>query len=65
VALFEQVLALRPGASAEAEANYRLGELYTALGDRKRAASHLEAAVEKAPNGPWGKKSEESLKRLR
>jgi len=65
VALFEQVLALGPGPSAEAEANYRLGELYAALGERERAVSHLAAAVQKAPNGPWGKKSEESLKRLR
>lgn len=65
VALFEQVLTLSPGAGAEAEANYRLGELYAALGERKRAASHLAAAIEKAPNGPWGRKSEESLKRLR
>ncbi len=65
VALLEQVLALRPGPGAEAEANYRLGELYAALGERKRAASHLAAAIEKAPNGPWGRKSEESLQRLR
>jgi len=63
--LFQQVLALRPGPSAESEANYRLGELYAALGERERAVSHLAAAVQKAPNGPWGRKSEESLKRLR
>jgi Tfp pilus assembly protein PilF len=65
VALFEQVLSLGPGPGAESEANYRLGELYAALGERKRAASHLAAAIEKAPNGPWGRKSVESLKRLR
>ena len=65
VALLEQVLALRPGPSAEAEANYRLGELYVALGERDRAVNHLAAAVQRSPNGPWGKKSEESLKRLR
>ena len=65
VALFQQVLSLRPGASPEAEANYRLGELYASLGERERAVSHLRAALEKAPNGPWGRKSEESLRRLR
>jgi Tfp pilus assembly protein PilF len=65
IALFEQVLSLGPGPSAEAEVNYRLGELYAALGERGRAVSHLTAAVQKAPNGPWGRKSEESLKRLR
>jgi tetratricopeptide (TPR) repeat protein len=65
IALFEQVLSLRPGPSAEAEVNYRLGEIYASLGERERAVGHLTAAVEKAPNGPWGRKSEESLKRLR
>jgi Tfp pilus assembly protein PilF len=65
VELFEQVLALRPGASAEAEVNYRLGELYAALGQRERAVAHLTAALERTPNGPWGRKSEEELRRLR
>jgi Tfp pilus assembly protein PilF len=65
VQLFEQVLTLRPGPGAESEANYRLGELYAALGERSRAAEYLAAAIEKAPNGPWGRKSEERLKRLR
>lgn len=65
VALLQQVLALRPGTGPEAEANYRLGELFVAMGERERAVSHLTAALEKAPNGPWGRKSEESLRRLR
>jgi tetratricopeptide (TPR) repeat protein len=65
VELLEQVLSLRPGTGPEAEANYRLGELYASLGERERAVSHLTTALEKAPNGPWGKKSEESLRRLR
>jgi type IV pilus assembly protein PilF len=65
VALFERVLSASPGVGPEAEANYRLGELYAALGERERAVSHLTAALEKAPNGPWGRKSEESLRRLR
>lgn len=65
VALFQRVLSVGPGAGPEAEANYRLGELYAALGERERAVSHLTAALEKAPNGPWGRKSEERLRRLR
>jgi Tfp pilus assembly protein PilF len=65
VELLEQVLSLSPGAGPEAEANYRLGELYASLGERERAVSHLTTALEKAPNGPWGRKSEESLRRLR
>jgi type IV pilus assembly protein PilF len=65
IALFQQVLSLRPGTGPEAEANYRLGELFASLGEKERAASHLAAALEKAPNGPWGRKSEESLQRLR
>jgi len=65
IELFETVLATSPSASAAAETNYRLGELYAAQGERERAVRHLRAAVEKAPNGPWGKKSEDTLKRLR
>jgi type IV pilus assembly protein PilF len=65
IALFEQVLALKPGPSAEAEVNYRLGELYAALGERERAVGHLTAALTKTPGGPWGKKSEERLRRMR
>ena len=65
IALFEQVLTLKPGASAEAEVNYRLGELYVALGERERAVGYLTAALTKMPGGPWGRKSEETLKRMR
>jgi type IV pilus assembly protein PilF len=65
IALFEQVLSLQPGSSLESEVNYRLGEQYAALGERERAVGHLTAALTKMPGGPWGKKSEESLRRLR
>lgn len=65
IALLEQVLAAKPGPSAEAEANYRLGELYAALGERERAVGHLTTALTKAPGGPWSRKSEETLRRLR
>ncbi len=58
-------LALEPGARAEAEVNYRLAEIYISLGKRERAVSHLLAAVARAPEGEWGRKSEEYLKLLR
>jgi len=65
IQLFETALAQKPGASAEAEMNYRLGEIYLSLGKRNRAAEYLTAAVVKTPDGRWGKKSEDALKLLR
>jgi len=65
VELFQQVLDQRPGSEVQSEANYRIGEIYIELGDRKQAVSHLMAAVADAPGGRWGVKSEEYLKRLR
>ena len=62
---FEQVIALEPGSLAEAEANYRIGEIYISLGNRVRALQHLTAVTAKEPNGQWGKRSEDYLKRLR
>ena len=62
---FTQVLEIEPGASATAEANYRLAEIYVSLGRRRQAVGHLRTAVVKAPSDPWGKKSEEYLKLLR
>ncbi len=62
---FEQVLALSPGPLAEAEVNYRMGEIYIALGNRARAMDHLASAAANTPAGPWGKRSEDYLKRLR
>jgi type IV pilus assembly protein PilF len=62
---FEQVIALEPGPLAEAEANYRIAEIYISLGNRERAVQHLTAATAKEPNGQWGKRSEDYLKRLR
>jgi Tfp pilus assembly protein PilF len=62
---FEQVIALEPGPLAEAEANYRIGEIYISLGNRTRAVQHLTAATAKEPNGQWGKRSEDYLRRLR
>jgi type IV pilus assembly protein PilF len=62
---FNETLELAPGPDAEAEVNYRLGEIYVAMGNRERAVGHLRTAVVKAPSGRWGKKSEEYLKLLR
>ena len=65
VTLFQEVLKNRPDPNAAAEANYRIGEIYVALGNRKRAVSHLMAAVASAPGGQWSTKSEEYLQLLR
>jgi Tfp pilus assembly protein PilF len=62
---FERVVELAPGPLAEAEANYRIGEIYVSLGNRERALAHLTAATSKTPSGQWGKRSEDYLKRLR
>ncbi|MBW2716885.1 MAG: tetratricopeptide repeat protein [Deltaproteobacteria bacterium] len=65
LALFRQVLEQEPGLEAQAQANYRIGEIYIALGERERAIGHLRAAVVETPGGPWGVKSEEFLNLLR
>ena len=65
ITLFKDVLEHRPNSNAAAEANYRIGEIYVALGNRERAVSYLMAAVADTPGGPWGTKSEEYLQLLR
>jgi tetratricopeptide (TPR) repeat protein len=65
LSLFRQVLEQEPGLEVQAQANYRIGEIYIALGERERAIGHLRAAVVETPGGPWGVKSEEYLKLLR
>jgi Tfp pilus assembly protein PilF len=65
VSYFQQVLDQKPAPSARAEANYRLAEIYVALGKREQAVGHLMTAVAQAPDEQWGKKSEEYLKILR
>jgi Tfp pilus assembly protein PilF len=62
---FERVLELEPGSLAEAEANYRIGEIYVSLGNRERAVQYLTAATAKESSGQWGERSEDYLKRLR
>lgn len=61
---FAQVLAARPAPSAEAEANYRMAEIYISLGERERALAHLSAVIEKTPGGEWGRRSQEYRKLL-
>jgi type IV pilus assembly protein PilF len=65
VGQFQKVLDHAPHAEARAEVNYRLGEIYVALGNRERAVDYLMSAVVDSPGGPWGNKSEEYLKLLR
>ena len=65
IALFDQMIELEPRSGAQAEANYRLAEIYVSIGQRQRAVAHLIAAVDQAASGPWGKKSEEYLRILR
>lgn len=65
LSLFRQVLDQEPGLEVQAQANYRIGEIYIALGERDQAVDHLRAAVAQTPGGPWGVKAEEHLILLR
>jgi Tfp pilus assembly protein PilF len=47
--------------SGRAEANFRLGEIYVALGHRENAIKHFRASVESAPNVDWGTQSQAYL----
>ncbi len=64
VAHFERVLESPPDPSAEAEARYRLAELYLTLGDRRGAIAQLDRASTLSPGGPWSKRSAETLQTL-
>jgi len=64
VRLLRDIIALDPGPSIESEVNYRLAEIYVALGKRRQAMGHLTASVARSPDGPWAKKSQEYLKLL-
>ncbi len=61
---FEYVLERDLGGNANAEANFRMGEVYVALGRRSKALDHFKVAVMSSPEGSWGKQSEEYLKLL-
>lgn len=64
VRLLRDIIALSPGPGVESEVNYRLAEIYVALGKRREAMGHLTASVARAPDGPWAKKSQEYLRLL-
>ncbi len=61
---FAKVIKLGAGTPAEAEANYRVAEIFVSMGDRTQAMRHLVAATESNPDGTWGKLSADYLKRL-
>ncbi len=63
--LFRQVVEISTVPSARAEANYRIAEVFIALGNRERAIPHLSAAAEQLPESEWGRKSEAYLEILR
>ncbi len=52
-------------ASGHAEANYRLGEIYVALGRRDKAVEHFRSAAKIAPEANWGSQSQAYLDLLR
>jgi tetratricopeptide (TPR) repeat protein len=62
---FERALDNPIPASARAELHYRIAEIYVMLGERQRAVEHLEVAIQRAADDPWGQKSEAYLSRLR
>lgn len=64
IRLFQQIIAQGPGGSVESEVNYRIAEIYVALGKRREAMGHLTTAVARAPESPWAKKSQEYLELL-
>ena len=45
-------------ASGYAEANYRLGELFVALGRRDKAIDPFREAAKVAPGAEWGSQSQ-------
>lgn len=51
--------------SAQAEVNFRLGELYVSLGQRERAITHFRAAARTGPADAWGTQSQAYLNLLR
>ena len=61
---FERVLERNIGENAEAEVNYRLGEVYVSLGRREKAIDRFRLAAKVSPEGSWAKRSEENLRLL-
>lgn len=55
----------RLGPEGDAEANYRMAEVYVALGKRSKAIEHFSVAMEQAPYAKWGTQSKTYLDLLR
>jgi type IV pilus assembly protein PilF len=64
IRLYKDIIALAPGPAVESEVNFRIAEIYVALGRRKEAMGHLTTSVARAPESAWAKKSQVYLKRL-
>jgi Tfp pilus assembly protein PilF len=64
IRLYREIIAQQPGPTVESEVNFRLAEMYVALGKRREAMGHLTTSVARAPDSPWAKKSKEYLKIL-
>jgi Tfp pilus assembly protein PilF len=64
-ALGRAIESRRLSTSGHAEANYRLGELYVALGRRDKALAHFREAAKVAPEEDWGAQSQAYLDLLR
>ncbi|MFO0691429.1 MAG: tetratricopeptide repeat protein [Myxococcota bacterium] len=66
VSAFERAIASgRLSGAGRTEANFRLGEIFVALGDREKAIAHFRAAVETGPMLEWGSQSQAYLDLLR
>lgn len=66
VTAFEKAIASgRLNGSGRTEANFRLGEIFVALGNREKAIAHFRAAVETGPMLEWGSQSQAYLDLLR
>jgi Tfp pilus assembly protein PilF len=48
----------------DAEVNYRIAEVYVALGNRSKAIEHFNVAVERSPYGNWATRSKSYLELL-
>ena len=64
IRLYREIIAQGLPAPVESEVNYRLAEVYVALGKRREAMGHLTTSVARAPGSPWARKSQEYLKLL-
>jgi len=64
IRLYQEIIAQNPGPAVEAEVNYRLAQVYLALGKRREARGHLTASVARAPESQWAKRSQADLKSL-